>query len=281
MKIDGWKYYNHAAIPTTAPHELPNMVPVKDGSIWNMDGKPLLVQWISDWDCKEETSWWYVIKDDPFDISNLKTKRRYEINKGIKNFDVKRIDPAEYVEALSKVQLAALRSYSNSAEFNGDAFKREVESWSKHVRLHNYVFYGAFAKETGELAAYSFFIKKHKCYDFAVQKANPEFERLNVNAALVYGMLEDCKEALSSGYYLCDGARSVNHETKFQDYLEKNFGFRKAFCRLNIRMTFLVKCVVAVLYPFRKLVELAGKKIGFAHLISAVLKMEEIKRNCK
>lgn len=38
MKIDGWKYYNHAAIPTTAPHEEPNMIPINDGSIWKIGG---------------------------------------------------------------------------------------------------------------------------------------------------------------------------------------------------------------------------------------------------
>lgn len=42
MKIDGWKYYNHAAIPTTAPHEEPNMIPINDGSIWKIRGGVLL-----------------------------------------------------------------------------------------------------------------------------------------------------------------------------------------------------------------------------------------------
>ncbi len=38
MQIDGWKYYNHAIIPTTAPHEEPNMIPINDGSIWRIGG---------------------------------------------------------------------------------------------------------------------------------------------------------------------------------------------------------------------------------------------------
>lgn len=33
-----WKYYNHAAIPTTAPHETPDMAPIVDGSIWKIGG---------------------------------------------------------------------------------------------------------------------------------------------------------------------------------------------------------------------------------------------------
>lgn len=74
MSIEGWKYYNHAAIPTTAPHQNVNLEPILDGSIWNLKGA-LLARWITNWDCKEETNWWYVIKDEPFDISSLKSKR--------------------------------------------------------------------------------------------------------------------------------------------------------------------------------------------------------------
>ena len=38
MNIDGWRYYNHAAIPTCAPHEEPELTPIKNGSIWKMGG---------------------------------------------------------------------------------------------------------------------------------------------------------------------------------------------------------------------------------------------------
>ena len=30
-EIPGWKYYNHAAIPSTAPHEKINEEPIKNG----------------------------------------------------------------------------------------------------------------------------------------------------------------------------------------------------------------------------------------------------------
>ena len=38
MEINGWYYYNHAAIPTTAPHEIPDILPITDGSIWKIRG---------------------------------------------------------------------------------------------------------------------------------------------------------------------------------------------------------------------------------------------------
>lgn len=38
MKIDGWRYYNHAAMSDVAPHEKVNMFPLQDGSIWKVEG---------------------------------------------------------------------------------------------------------------------------------------------------------------------------------------------------------------------------------------------------
>lgn len=39
MMIEGWRYYNHAAIPTCAPHEEPDTGPIDSGSIWtNLGG---------------------------------------------------------------------------------------------------------------------------------------------------------------------------------------------------------------------------------------------------
>ena len=42
MKIIGWKYYNHAVVPTCAPHEMPDLAPVRDGRIWSLGGGKLL-----------------------------------------------------------------------------------------------------------------------------------------------------------------------------------------------------------------------------------------------
>lgn len=35
---NGWKYYNHAAVPATATHIPVNTIPLNDGSIWHSEG---------------------------------------------------------------------------------------------------------------------------------------------------------------------------------------------------------------------------------------------------
>lgn len=38
MDIKGWRYYNHAAVPTTSPDVKANLAPIHDGSIWKIGG---------------------------------------------------------------------------------------------------------------------------------------------------------------------------------------------------------------------------------------------------
>lgn len=276
MQIDGWKYYNHAAIPTTAPHEIPNISPITDGSIWKSGGggTPLLARWTTEYDCGYETNWWYVIKDTPFELSTLKAKRRYEINKGNRNFVVKEITPTEWSEDIYKVAIAAYETYPKSyrpnIEYN--AFVVGVKSW------RFYKVYGAFSVEDDTLCGYACLRKDASYIDFCVMKAIPEKERFGLNAAMVYKILDDHSEFLKMGGYVCDGARSIQHETAFQEYLEKYFDFRKAYCHLNIVYNPKYSWGIWVAYKFRKILN----KLDFIPVIrtaNALLKMEEINKD--
>lgn len=238
-------------------------------------GAPLLARWTTDFDCGYETNWWYVIKDTPFDISELKAKRRYEINKGIKNFDVKEIEPDLYADELYNVQLAAYSAYPK--KYRPSVNREEFISFVHHC--DSFVCIGAFDRESGMLCGYSLLSKECETYvDFKVMRTNPKCEKNGVNAALVEGILRYFNSFLIRGGYICDGARSINHETAFQDYLEKYFGFRKAYCNLHMTYNPRLKWVFRLIYPIRKvLVKMDG--IGVLHSINAVLWMEELQRN--
>lgn len=276
MSIKGWKYYNHAAIPSTAPNEPVNMEPINNGRIWSIDKSVFMVRWTDEWDCNCETNWWYVIKDTPFDISAIKSKRRYEINKGIKNFEVRIINPKEFVERLYTVTESAYQTYPASyrPNVNHDSFVNEItrNGWDC------YKTYGAFAFSDGELCGYINLRCDNKYIDFCEMKSIPEREKLGLNAAMVYQMLVDHNIFLSQGGLICDGARSIQHETAFQDYLEKYFEFRKAYCRLHIKYRTPLNMAVKALYPLRNAIQKHGN-MNFTKKISALLRMEEIRRS--
>ena len=74
-----WEYYNHALVPTTAPHMEPDVSWIRNKKVWKefAGGKyPLLVRWVTDFDCGQETEWWHCIKDEPFDIANIPAKKK-------------------------------------------------------------------------------------------------------------------------------------------------------------------------------------------------------------
>lgn len=264
-----WKNYNHAMIPNIAPHETVDLTALKSGQLWKENPKALLARWTTEFDCEEETNWWYVIKDNTFDISKLKAKRRYEIRKGQRNFVVERINPAEWVDDLLRITVVAYSAWPKKYRPDVDEhqFRESAASWTK------YEVYGAFLRETGELCAYAL-VKKHgKCAEFSMLRVDPMHEKQAINAAMVAGLLMENEEFLKNGGYICDGSRSINHETAFQDYLEKYFDFRKAFCKLHVVFRPGIGVVVKCLYPLRKLLRRMDN-IGLVHQINAVLTMK-------
>ena len=241
----------------------------------NRGGTPLLARWTTDWDCGNETNWWYVIKDEPFDIGSLKSNYRYKINKGCKYFDVRIIDPCDYKEELYKVQVAAFSAYPAKYRPTVDkrTFMDSIDTWDR------YEVFGAFYRENNELVGYVIMTKNASDFlALSVQKTNPKYEKLQVNAALVKGLMDYYTQHLSSGGIICDGSRSINHETQFQDYLEKYFGFRKAYCHLHVQYNPKIKWLIKLLFPLRKVLTLFDG-IGIFHSLNSVLKMEKIYRS--
>lgn len=237
---------------------------------------PLLIRWTTDFDCPKETGWWYCIKDTPFDINSLNAKKRYEINKGKKNFSVKIVNPLEYGEKIYKVNREAVNSYSQKS------YKLENrEKFIKNLdKLKNFTIYGAFEKNSNNLIGYALINKKSNYIDFTSLKVIPKYEKFGVNAAIINYILESFKEELNNKIYICDGERNILHKTNFQNYLEKYFGFRKAFCKLNIEYRPEIKFIVNILYPLKKFIKYFGNILIF-NKINAILYMEEIRRSVK
>lgn len=273
----GWHYYNFALIPDCAPHVSVDTTMLESGTLWKQYKlRAVLARWTEDFDCKDETSWWYVIKDTPFDINGLKAKRRYEIRKGLKHFDVFVIDPVKYKESLYQVQIEAYKVYPkkyrpsiNKAQFQEDICTKWCDQCVTVL--------GAFDKENGNLCGYARLIQDGNCIYFDSLKTNPAFEKKGMNAALVSQIMEIFDDELRCGTYICDGARNVQHETLFQDYLEKYFGFRKAFCHLRVRYNPAYKPLIYVLYLMRGMLKKMDN-IRLIHKLNGVLMMEEIVR---
>lgn len=234
----------------------------------------LFARYTSDFDCGKETEWYYVIKDDFFDVNLLKAKYRYEVNKGNKNFYTKVIIPMDYYDDIFRISVEAYSAYPAKYRpvLSYENYRKSVQSW----QTDDVVVIGGFDRITGDLCGFACLICHEEYISYSMHKVIPVYEKLAVNAALVNGVLNYFRE-IGKYKYIIDGERAIRHETKFQEYLIKYFSFRKAYCRLNIIYNPIVKYIVYILYPFRNILG-KFKEINFLYNIYCILKQEEIRR---
>lgn len=268
--MSDWKYYNNALIPNCAPNEAPNTNQLKEE--FKKNKKALFARWITNWDCKRETNWWYVIKDDAFDINKLKSKRRYEINKGIKNFQTKVINPKEYIKELFDIQNKAWETYPEKyrPKMLYNIFEENIIK-----NQENSIYFGAF--KDNKLKGFAVLDIKNNYVDFVQLKVIPNLEKEGINFAIIYGILNYYSNYFENNFYISDGSKAIFHETNFQEYLEKYFLFRKAYCILHMKYVWYVKPIIYLLYPFRNLMRNSENRMLYK--IYAILKMEECNRN--
>lgn len=274
-----WEYYNHALVPTLPPHMDPDTSWMKDSAKWKeyAGGKmPLFARWVSDFDCPEETEWWYCIKEESFDISKLNSKKRYMVNKGLKNSEIRLIRPEEYAEQMAEVNCNARVHYGEKFDYEQEKEALRAE-FAEGPYADNVEYVGAFYKENGKLIGYGIYEIHEEWVLQSVIKTDPEYLKCNVNAALAVFATQRYLGEGFTAKYLTSGAKNILHETNYHEYLMEYFGFRKAYCHLHIKYRGWVGAVVAVLYPFRKLFyKMKGR--GPIRMVRAVLKMEEIHR---
>ena len=266
-----WKRYNGALVPVEPPHIEPTSEDVERGK---KQGGYRFISYTTDFDCEEETAWWYVIKDDPIDLETVKSSVRYKINKGLRYADIRRIDHRALGRELYACYCKAQARYrAHDGHVSEEAFLAALQQ-------DNAEYYGAFFRENGQLIAYVKNVVRGDCVDMSVIKYDPDYLKYQISAALTYRVIFDY---LNGGQckYVLDGQRAIRHKTNIQDYLEDYFGFRKAYGRLQMVYSPVMKVLVTLLYPFRTLIErLAGDRV-LLNNVASVLKMEEIRRACR
>lgn len=273
-----WEYYNHALVPTLPPHIDPDISWMKDSDRWKeyAGGKmPLFARWVSDFDCSEETEWWCIIKDTPFDIMSLKSNRRSLITRGLKRVDVKVIIPADYAEQMSNILVKEWKYYDDSYEEGNDRQKL-TDDFKKLTtkNLGNAEYLGAFLKDTDTMIGYAIYNLFDDWIEYSVVKTDPEYLNTQVNAALAYfGVERYMRPGIK---YIHGGWRTMIHESNYQEYLMKNFGFRKAYCKLHIQYRPLMQIAVNVLYPLRGMIKNVKNK--WIYTVWCALQQEEIRR---
>lgn len=265
---EGWKYYNHSIIPTCAPHETPNTKCI-DNDIFNVLGG-LLIRYTTDFDNHEFSNFWYVVKDAPFSMEDLKTKYRHNVRTALKKCLVKIIDPQIYIDQIIRVYHEAVIRYKAPDNIQNDT---QIKDFFLNTTPPIDV-WGAFHYDKQNLLiAYMVCYKGVEHIETRTAKYATPYLNLRASDAIQYAILTHYLN-VQNYKYICSGTRSVNHFSNSQDYKIQNWGYRKAHCKLHIIYSWKIKWIIRLFYPLRKLL-LTFDNIKTFHHLNAILKMEE------
>jgi len=262
---NNWRKYNGAIIPLLPPHievqESKNEIQqlIEDANVF-------FARWISDFDCKKDSDFWYIIHDTPMIMKDYSKNTRNQIRKGIKNFKINIIDR-------SIVEEGGYNIYTRSFQASNTLFKMN----SKEVFLKDlageWEFWGVYFEDT--LIGYSQNKVTIDHCDYSTIKIDPYYRRRYPSYALFFKMnqyyLNEKKLT-----YVTDGARSLVHQSNIQDFLINKFKFRKAFCCLHVLYPPKIKILIDMLYPLRNI--FCKINLSLFQKIGIVLKQEEIIR---
>jgi len=233
-----------------------NSVPHKNERIDRSKARTLLkeggmfVKNVFNWDKKEESSFWYVIKDEYGGIDELPAKVRNQVRKSLKTYDIRLVSSEE-------MQEKGFELFNESRARFGDDLSVTKEQWAKRVNggKGGQDFWLAIDKETGKAEGFGInHIIEDYC-SYVSMGVNPDAPK---STYPMYGLILEMNRYYLEGRklkYVCDGARSITEHSNIQPFLEEKFKFRKAYCDLQMFYKPWLSLIVNVLFPFRKIIK--------------------------
>ena len=229
----------------------------------------LMIRNTYDFDTKEETSFWFIVKDNLEDISELPFSARRNIRRALRFYNIKKININEFSEKALPIINSAQKSYKVKSKVTSKKeFEAEVEQYKKD---NNKEFWIVERKSDNEAVAIAVnTIKKDSCeYDTMRCKSEALHDRSYPYYGLIYEMNRHyLGERMLK--YVNDGSRTLTEHSLIQDFLIHNFKFRKAYCKLKIYYKWWLNVVIKVLFPFKNIIPIRN--------IRGILKMEEYSR---
>ena len=205
-----------------------------------------------DFDCNEKTDFWYVIKDSFGGMEELSSNERNKIRRSNQVFDYKLVDIETVRQKAYPILKETFDDYQIAErKMNEAVFNQYLDNCSKE----NFDFWGAFDVETHELVGFCTVRLFENSCEYGLIGFLPKYKH---NASYpYYGFFFKMNEYYLGNQkfkYVSDGSRSITEHSNIQPFLEQNFNFRKAYCKLKIRYKWWFGAIVRILLPFRKLI---------------------------
>lgn len=221
--------YKHCLIWNGLPNEEPEL-PKRYAKILLRLSDAWMIRNCYDWDCNENTNFWFIIKEDYLPEFYSKKTRKY-IKKANDRFNFEIIDKELLLIYGYEIYQKAFLNYKVN-----DQFQLTQEQFVNGIYEldSNHDIWGAIDKETGRLEAFSICRKLGNIVEFETSKANPDFLS---KYYILYGLYD----ARNSFYlekekksFVISSARSITEHSNIQNFMIEKFGFRRAYCRFEL-----------------------------------------------
>lgn len=210
-------------------------------------------------------------------MESLTAKQRYRVKKGLKLntiFKVTKETARSYEKEITVVFRESFRDYPNIYKPKTDYTLLASNLIGILDNDRNELFLVE-DKQTKAIVGFALCKVENEMVHLKQVKVNPDFLDNEVNAALAF---EVCHHYLNERglMYILDGERNIRHITNYQEFLCRVLGFRNVPCKLHVIYHPRVKCIVKLLYPFRKLISALQNIHPFIYNVACTLKQEEL-----
>ena len=194
--------------------------------------------WNEQWDT-QPCDWWWVCCDDPaYDVETLPKNARRDIRAGLRRCEIRRLELEWYSRNRYAIDAAAVGRYRDyQANLDPTETRQRTLVEGAYPGRETW---GAFVD--GAFAAYMDCLVIDDAAFLASTKAAPAFFKALVNNALAYHVTKHYLQERKVKY-VCDGQRSLVHQTQYQDFLEK-MGYRRIYCPLRAEFAMPARLLV-------------------------------------
>ena len=252
-----------------APHEEPQLSKTQWKSLLKQGG--LMVRNTYDFDCQEETCFWYIVKDQYQGLDELSSRVRNKIRHAFHYFEYRPVSIDDFERHVYPI---AEETFANYAIHDRKMDQKDFESYLNHCKIRNFDYWGIFEVETQKMVGYCTVELWENCCEYGMSGILSKYKKNGYYP--FYGLYQHLNQHYLDDLhykYVSDSARTITEHSQIQNFLIQNFRFRKAYCQLAVHYCWWMKIAVKVLYPFRKIIPLRRVK--------ALLNMEAMQRGKK
>lgn len=253
--------YRNAWICDDAPHKEVQLSGAEAKKLLKQGG--MMVRNTYDFDTLEKTDFWFIIKDHYRTLEELSPRVRNKVRHANQYFDYRQVENAQFEQQVFPVFEDTIANYKiHDRKLNRRIFSEFLEQCQQKT----FDYWGIFLKDTEQMVGHCMV----KNWDDSCEIWNVGIlsEYKSEGYYPYYGLYHYLNEYYLNEkryQYISDGSRTITNHSEIHDWLMHYFGYRKAFCKLELHYKWWFGIIVRLLYPFRNIIPNRN--------IQAVLKM--------